>query len=217
MNTNSEADIKLVIFDLDGTLIDAYTAIIKSFNFTMTVLGYEPQPDLTIRRAVGWGDKFLLKPFVKNNDLDKALLLYRKHHKKSLPRYSRVFAHVYGLLKYLKNQGYKLAVASNRPTKFSWILIKQLKLKEYFNYVLCADKLKRGKPYPEILNKVMLKLRVKPCETMYVGDMIIDVQAGKRAKVMTIAVTTGSNTKKELLAEKPYRIIKNIVELRKLL
>lgn len=217
MNTNSALDIKLVIFDLDGTLIDAYTAIIRSFNFTMAALGYEPQPDLAIRRAVGWGDKFLLKPFVKNSDLDKALLLYRKHHKKSLIRYSKVFAHVNRLLEYLKNKGYKLAVASNRPTRFSWILIKQLNLKKYFNYVLCADRLEHGKPYPEILNKVMRKLRVKPCETMYVGDMVIDAQAGKRAKVRTVAVTTGSNTKKELLSEKPDRIIKNIAELRKLL
>jgi phosphoglycolate phosphatase len=217
MSINSARHIKLVIFDLDGTLINAYTAIIKSFNYTMAALGYQPLEDLTIRRAVGWGDENLLKPFVKNSDLQKALLLYRRHHKESLIRYSRVFAHVYRLLGYLKKKGYKLAVASNRPTRFSLILIRHLKLKKYFNYVLCADRLTRGKPHPEILKKVMHKLKVKAYETLYVGDMAIDARAGRRAKVRTIMVATGSSTKKELRAEKPDLIVTTIAGLLKLL
>ncbi|MDD5166197.1 MAG: HAD family hydrolase [Candidatus Omnitrophica bacterium] len=210
-------NIKLVIFDLDGTLVDASLAIVSSFNYTMRKLGYPARGRLSIIRAVGWGDENLLRPFVKKEDLKKAVLLYRQHHKKALLKGSHLFPKVGTLLAYLKNKGYKLAVASNRPTRFSWILIRHLKLTKYFDYVLCADKLKKGKPHPEIINRAMKKLSVRPQETVYVGDMAIDVQAGRRAKVRAIIVTTGVSTKKEIIKERPYRIIGKIRELLHLL
>lgn len=204
---------KLIIFDLDGTLINAYPAIIRSFNYTLRKLGYPPQDKLTIRRTVGWGDENLLKPFIKLNDLKKALKIYRKHHKNALIKESFLFNKVKKLLVYLKNKNYLLAVASNRPTKFSLILLKHLKIKKYFDYILCADKLKHIKPHPEILNKIMQRFSVSSSQTVYVGDMAIDAQAGRRAKVKTIIVTTGSSTKEEIKKQKPYRIISQISEL----
>lgn len=213
----SSLNTKLIIFDLDGTLLDAYPAIIRSFNYTMRKFNYPQQYALTIRRVVGWGDENLLKPFINLKDLKKALIAYRRHHKTALLRGSRLFPNVKMILSYLKDKGYKLAVASNRPTRFSLILIRHLKLTKYFDYVLCADRLKQGKPHPEIINRIMQKLSVQPEETVYIGDMAIDAQAGRRAKVKTIIVTTGSSTKGEIIKEKPYRIIRKIKELLRIL
>jgi phosphoglycolate phosphatase len=209
--------IKLIIFDLDGTLVDAYQAIIRSFNFAMQKLNYPKQDDLTIRRAVGWGDERLLKPFINLNDLKKALFLYRRHHKRTLVQYSRLFPGTEPVLRCLKNKGYKFAIASNRPTQFSRILIRHLGLSKYFGYVLCADKLKYGKPHPEILNKIMRRFSVRPTQALYVGDMAIDAEVAKRAKVKSVIVTTGSSTPFEVKKEKPYRVIRNIRELLKML
>lgn len=210
-------DIKLIIFDLDGTLVNAYPAIIRSFNYTMRKLNYSKQSATIISRAVGWGDKNLLKPFINLKDLKKALKIYRRHHKMSLLKDSRLFPGVFKVLSYLKKKGYKLAIASNRPTKFSWILIRHLGLERYFDYVLCADRLRHIKPHPEILNKIMQRFQVEPKQALYVGDMTIDVQAGKRAKVKTIIVITGSSTAWEIRRERPYRVIKRITELLRIL
>jgi phosphoglycolate phosphatase len=210
-------EFKLIIFDLDGTLIDAYAAIARSFNFAMKRFGYPRQSQPVIRRAVGWGDTHLLKFFVQSQDVVKVLKSYRRHHKKSLVKYSKVFPGVIRLLAGLKAQGYKLAVASNRPTWFSLLLIRHLGLKRYFDYVLCADKLKAGKPHPEILRKIMARFSLKPANTLYVGDMIIDAQAGRRARVKTVIVTTGSSSIREIQAEKPWKIIKKIKSLSKLI
>jgi len=209
--------IKLIIFDLDGTLVDAYPAIVRSFNYALQKLGYPKQSSLVVRRAVGWGDENLLKPFLSPEDLKKAVSIYRRHHRSSLVKGSRLFSKAKYVLTYLKNRGYKLAVASNRPTKFSWILIRHLKIEKYFDYVLCADRLRHMKPHPEILHKIMQKFSLKPKQTLYVGDMTIDAQAGRRAKVKTIIVTTGSSRKQEIKKESPYRIIRRITELFKLL
>ncbi|MCX5711236.1 MAG: HAD family hydrolase [Candidatus Omnitrophica bacterium] len=184
--------IRLVIFDIDGTLADAYAAINASFNYTMLRMGYSRRTDAVIRRAVGWGDENLLKPFIKQKDIDEALKIYRRHHKKALVGPGvRLLPNARSLLLRLKRKKLKLAVASNRPTEFSMILLKHLKIDKYFDYILCADKLKRAKPYPDILNKIMRKLSVRPAEAIYVGDMALDAQTGKRAGVKTLIVATG--------------------------
>lgn len=210
-------DARLIIFDLDGTVVDAYPAIIKSFNYAMQKMGYPKQEDRVIRRAVGWGDDNLLKPFIKIKDLKRTLFLYRDHHKSALVRHSGVLAGAISVLNYLKMKGYKVAVASNRPTRFSLILLRHLGLRKYFDYVLCADRLKHIKPHPEILNKIMRKFSLEPKHTLYVGDMVIDAQAGRRAGVKTVIVTTGSSTRGEIRREKPYKIIRKITDLLRIL
>jgi len=206
-------DIKLVIFDLDGTLVNAYPAINRSFNYTMRSLRYPRQKAGVIRRAVGWGDENLLKPFVAKKDLKKAAGLYRAHHRHALIEDSRLFPQAAVVLANLKSKGYILAVASNRPTRFSRILLRHLKLGKYFDYVLCADKLKTIKPHPEILNKIMRRFSLRPHQAVFVGDMSIDAQAARRAGVKGIMVTTGSSTRAQIKKERPYKIINKIIEL----
>jgi len=205
--------VKAVIFDLDGTIIDAYPAIISSFNYAMEKLNRRRQPGLVIRRAVGWGDRNLLAPFLPADKIDHGIALYRRHHRQALIKLSRVFPGVYPQLERLKASGYKLAVASNRPTEFSLILLKHLQLDKYFDYVLCADKLNAGKPHPEILIKILRKFKIKNTEAVFVGDMVIDSQTGRRAGIPTIIVTTGSSSLSQIKKEKPCLIIKKISEL----
>ena len=206
-------NLKLIIFDLDGTLVDAYRAITRSFNFTMRALKLPAQDSGVIRRAVGGGDANLLKPFVPEKSLAHALAIYRAHHAKALERYVRFLPHVKRTLAYLKKQGYLLAIASNRPTRFSRIIVRHLGLRDYIGFMLCADKLAHGKPHPEILRAIMRRYALSPSRTMYVGDMAIDAQAGRRAGVRTVVVTTGSGTRQEIVKEKPFRIIDSLSAL----
>lgn len=209
--------VRLVIFDLDGTLIDAYPAIIESFNYTMDACGYARRRPAVIKAAVGWGDRNLLKPFVRAADLDKALQLYRRHHRRSLVHRSRLYPGVRLLLRWLEARGLKLAVATNRPTRFSHILLRHLRIKDMFDTVLCGDAIGHIKPHPQILRMIMRRLKVSPDQTLFAGDMTIDVQTGKRAGVFTVAVTSGSSSRRQLAAEKPDRILPAIRQLRRLL
>ncbi len=211
------AETKLIIFDLDGTLVDAYGAITRSFNDTMARLGLERRSVGAIRKAVGWGDESLLKPFVGRGRLKEALAFYRLHHKQALLSYSRVYPHVRRVLGELKKRGIKLAIASNRPTRFSLILVRHLKLDGLLDYILCADRLRYAKPHPQILRKIMKKFRVLPAQTSYVGDMAIDAECARRAGVRAFIVTTGSSSRKEIKKERPYRIMRDTKELLKAL
>jgi len=209
--------IQLVVFDLDGTLVDAYRPVERSINYTMKKFGFPPVSAETIKKTVGWGDRYLLQSFVGEKDLDPILAVYRKHHQTSLKTGSKTLPGAKRVLNYLKQRGYKIAVASNRPTLFSDLLIRHLGLKDYFDYVLCGDRVHRPKPYPDILKTIMLKFDLCPAQCLYVGDMTIDIQTGQRAGIKTVAVVTGSSTKEELRELKPYALIKDIRDLVKIL
>lgn len=206
---------KLIIFDLDGTLVDAYKAVSRSLNYSLKCLGLDPIDDETIKRSVGWGDKNLISRFVSPGELKKAVKIYRHHHAKTLHEGVKFLPYAKPVLEYLDRKKYKLAVASNRPTRFTKIILRSLEALKYFDCVVCADKVKRGKPAPDILKKILKSLSCQPQDALYVGDMMIDVQAGKRAKIATIAVLTGSCDRKDIVPYKPYKIIKNISFLRK--
>ena len=208
---------KLVIFDLDGTLIDAYRAVSQSMNHALRTCGFPAVDDETIKRNVGWGDRHLLERFVGRKHRDRALAVYRAHHRESLKTGSKLLPGARRILDFLKKEKYRLAVASNRPTKFSLIALRTLDIRRYFDYVLCADKVARPKPAGDILIAILARFRLKPGAALYVGDMMIDVQTGKRARVKTVAVTTGSCTAAELRRLKPLGVIPRVDEIRKFL
>jgi len=214
---NLQERIKLVIFDLDGTLVDAYEAITQSVNFTLKKLDYEEAPAKRIRWAVGWGDRKLLGAFIKGQDLNSALVIYRGHHRIALKKYSKLLPGAKELLEYLKQRDIKIAIASNRPTEFTNIILRRLGLRKYFDYVLCADKLPKGKPHPEILLRIMKKLKIKPEQVVYVGDMTIDVETARNAGIRSIAMLGGSSNLTEIKKAKPFKILKSLAFLKKYL
>lgn len=208
---------KIVIFDLDGTLMNAYPAVYRSVNATVARFGYPKVSHLTIKRTVGWGDRHPLGTFVEEEDLDAALKFYRKHHAEALRKDTKLLPGALKILQYLEKYGYKIAIASNRPTKFSLIAIRFLGIRKYFDMILCGDKVPRGKPAPDILKAILKRFSLRTKEALYVGDMGIDIETGRRAKVKTVAVATGSNTAAELKALKPFAVIKNVSQVKKFL
>lgn len=208
---------RLIIFDLDGTLIDAYEAIAEGINQMLKSFGYPEQKSEIIKGKVGRGAEELIKSFVKEQDYQKAAEAYLKSQELLLPKMAKLFPGVKEILKRLKSKGCKLAVASNRPRYFSEILLRHLKIAQYFSLVLCADQINSYKPNPKILFLIIKKLNVPAEETLYVGDMALDAETGRNAKVKTIIVLTGSSTKEEVLAAKPFGIINQISELLPLL
>ena len=209
--------IKLAIFDLDGTLVNAYRAVEESVNLTLRQLGYPPKSVATIKRTVGWGEVHLLGSFVDKKDLQRALVIYRRHHPAALARGTTLLPGARRILKFLKGNNYRIAVASNRATRFTRLILRHLEIVAYFDYVLCRDRVKRPKPYPDIVRGILRHFALQPGQAVFVGDMGVDIQAGKRAGVRTVAVTTGSNSRAELKKLKPDHLIPRIEQLKGIL
>jgi len=211
--------IKLVIFDLDGTLVNAYPAVSQSVNYTLKILGFAPRSHAQIKRSVGKGDRKLMELFVGKKLAERAIVLYRPHHARALRQKGavRLLPGALAILKYLKANKCKLAIASNRPTRFTRIILKQLGVLKFFDVVLCADRAPKPKPYPDILWAITRRLKINKKDALYVGDMTFDVQCGQRAGVKVVAVATGSSSTRELKALKPWGFTDKITGLRKII
>lgn len=203
--------IKLIIFDLDGTLVDAFRAVVDSINFSLKKLGYEPQDEDYIKRSVGWGERSLLATFVDEKDLDTLQALYRESHAKTLAYGVKFLDGASELLERLKSEGYKLAIATNRSFWSTKIILQELNAEKYFDAVLTKDEVDLPKPNAEILERLIKEFGLELSQAIYVGDMTVDVETGKNAGVATIAVTTGSSTREELEQLNPFKVIENVL------
>ena len=98
--------IKAVIFDLDGTLVNAYPAVSQSVNYTLKSLGLTPRSHTEIKRSVGGGDRKLMVHFVGEKLADRAIAIYRPHHTKALKLKGRgeAIARCFGDFKIFKRQ-----------------------------------------------------------------------------------------------------------------
>lgn len=204
---------KLFIFDLDGTLVDAYRAIEKSTNFTLRKLGLRPVSYMKVKRKVGKGDRIFMESFFPEKHIEKALGIYREHHKKALLRYTKLRPFAGWLLFTLKRKKKILAIASNRPYYFTNIIVKKLGIKKYFDMVLCADQIKLLKPGPRILYTIMNRFKVVKKDTIYVGDMDIDMETAKRAGIDAIFVRGGSSTLKSVKKYKNKKVVHFLNEM----
>ena len=204
---------KLFIFDLDGTLIDAYPAIVESMNHTLRQLNHPEADPEKIIRAVGAGNDGLMKKFFSDQEVPEARQIYREHHRVNLAGKISLLPGALALLQNLKAKGKLLAVASNRPKETAVLLIKILGLESYFDRVLTGEEVREPKPAPDILIALLEYFRVSKEEAIYVGDMDIDVQTGAAAGVKTIIVVTGSSTREEVEAAQPDLIIDSLEDL----
>ena len=104
-------------------------------------------------------------------------------------------------------------MASNRPSRFTQIILKHLNARDRFDCVVCGDNVARPKPAPDMLEAILKKFALAAGEALYVGDMAIDVETGNRAGVKTVAVVTGSSTREEVAGQNPYKIIGHVAEI----
>jgi HAD superfamily hydrolase (TIGR01509 family) len=208
--------IRLAIFDLDGTLVDAFPAIADSINHMLKEMGYAPVSLRTVKRSVGWGVDSLVDSFVPEDKRAEALVIFRKHHDVRLRDRIRLLAGTKTLLPFLKAKGCVLAIASNRPTKFCHLILQGLGIDHYFDHVICGDAVKRPKPAPDMVKAILRASRVPAREAIFTGDMSVDIECGRAAGVFTLGVATGSCTRAEIRAAKPDRSIERISQVREL-
>lgn len=208
--------IKLIIFDLDGTLVDTSIDITNALNYALKLYGLK---NLTVDdtvKMVGEGITRLIekvlgdKKIQARDDVIKKFLDYYSEH---LIDYSSVYPHVRETLD--KLDSYKKAVISNKREYLSTELLGKLDLLKYFNLVIGSDTTSEKKPSAIPVIHVLSKLEVNHNEAIIVGDSNNDIEAGKKANIKTVAVTYGYR-ERQYLMDADY-MINSIEELLTLL
>ncbi len=190
---------KLIIFDLDGTLVDSAEDITNALNHALIPYGFEPLAVEDTIKLVGEGLTRLVEKILgeKNAGIkDIVLERFIQYYSRHLTDFTRPYPGIKEVLQKLAK--YKKAVISNKMESLSKTLLEQLGLLKFFDIVLGSDSTPEKKPSPAPVKKVVEIFKVNPVETVIVGDSDYDIQAGKRADVNTVAVTYGYRSKESL-------------------
>ena len=192
--------IKLIIFDLDGTLVDTSGDITNALNYALKPYGLR---DLTVEdtiKMVGEGITRLIEKLLENERIqirDTVIKRFLDYYSEHLVDFSTLYPHVRETLEKLND--YKKAVISNKREYLSTRLLDKLDLLKYFDLVVGSDTTSERKPSAVPVIYVFTKLGVNPDESIIVGDSDYDIEAGKKAGLKTVAVTYGYRERQYLI------------------
>jgi len=185
-------DKKLIIFDMDGTLVNSSITIANAINYVRKNLGFEPMDEEYILRLVNDHTINPAKTFyhAKAFDADHEKWFseyYTKNHETELVLYTGIKE----LLIALKEQGKSLAVATNAYRGSTIESLTHLGIYDLFDGIACYDDVLQGKPHPDMLYKLLDELDFTEDEAIFIGDGPRDEMAAKEAKIDYIMVDWG--------------------------
>ncbi len=212
-------DIKLLIFDLDGTLVNSLADLTDSVNYALTKINYPRINQEQTAKFVGSGLKKLLQLAVGNTDevvYEKTRSFFMEYYNINYVNKTTYYKGVPEVLSHFSDK--QKAVYSNKLHEFTVKTIQKLQLDKHFIHILGAKpELFQPKPNPKGIHIILNELNILPTQTIMIGDSTHDIEAGKAAGVYTCGVTYGYRPKEALLKTKPNFLIDDIEELIKFL
>lgn len=196
---------RLVVFDLDGTLIDSEQDLILSVNAARRSLGLDDLAGHLIASYVGNGAPVLLRralgPDAPESDVRKALDFFLNYYREHMLDHTTLYPGVRDTLDELQAAGVSMAVLTNKPVRFSQAIVDGLGLQGHFQRVFGGNSFAEKKPHPVGIDTLLSELDLRREDTIMVGDSDVDILTARNAGVRSCGVTYGF--KPESLKETP--------------
>lgn len=211
--------IRLIIYDLDGTLIDSTEAIVETFNRVIEEQGGEACQAEAITEMIGLPLTEMFRrvlPEEKHENIQAFWDRYIKIYDDVGPAKTHILPSVEETLRHFKQAGYMQSVATTKRGDVATRLLGALGLRCYFDLILGINDVPAPKPAPDIINLTLERLHVTPREAVFVEDTTIGLEAGKKAGVYTVGVTTGTHDMQKLSTMRPDIIVDGLEELTRL-
>lgn len=195
---------KTYLFDLDGTLLDSFALILKSFHHTARVhLGKGFSDDYWMS-GVGTPLRTQLSHVARSeHELEAMLDTYRSYNLENHDAMARAYPGVVDVVRRLHRDGAKLGLVTSKLSTGANRGLRLLDLEDEFVVRVCADDVENGKPHPEPVLKALRALEASPSDALFIGDSEHDMQAGRAAGVRTVAVRWGPFPAETLQASEP--------------
>jgi len=220
------ANKKLIIFDLDGTLINSALDLAFAVNYMLETLERETFSEDIIHGWVGNGALTLVKRALSGSRtvdenlevayIEKALKIFLDYYAKNLCNATVPYPHVIRTLRTLKEK-YTLAIVTNKPFAFVSPILKGLEMDGLFELILGGDSLSEKKPHPMPLLHVCEKLSVSIEASVMIGDSKNDILSANACGMDSVGVTYGYNYGEDIGVHKPTVILDDFSELLELL
>lgn len=216
---------RMILIDLDGTLIDSVPDLAFSVDAMMRELGLPERGEPAVRNWVGNGVERLVKRALVN-DLDaepdaeqfeRALPVFMRIYQENTAGRSPLYPGVREGLHQLKAAGYRLGCVTNKAERFTVPLLREKGILDDFEIVVAGDALPQKKPDPAPLLHAAERLGVDPAEALMVGDSKSDVKAARAAGFQIVCMTYGYNHGNDIRDEHPDAVLDRLDELPDLL
>lgn len=214
---------KLLAFDVDGTILDTLDTIIYHVNESLHENGFYRIDDREyFRKILGYGSEYLIEkslifPYnhIYDKNLTKEILEYYTNRYNNDPSHlTKPYEGIIKLLEELKEEGYILVAYSNKPDSVLQPLMKEIFGDNIFDYVIGNKEEYPAKPDKTVLTMILDRFNVSKDEALYIGDSEVDVNTGKNTGLKTIAVTWGFRDKDFLEETGCDYIVENMDELK---
>ncbi len=206
--------VSLLVFDLDGTLVDSSQDIAAAVNHALELFGLDTITVDEVLKAVGHGVDQLVANVLPSEYLHKKeemIKMVRGYYSEHLYDYSRLYPDVIQTLTAFKDVS--MAVLTNKPTEYADRVLRHFEIRDYFFSVIGGDDISLRKPSPFYLVKVMEEVGAPSFETVMIGDMPVDIETGKNAGTLTYAVYRGFSKKSDLAKALPDHLEKDLTSL----
>ncbi|HDY7708491.1 TPA: phosphoglycolate phosphatase [Vibrio vulnificus] len=219
----TQQEIKLIAFDLDGTLLDSVPDLAVAADQATRAVGFPGVTELQVRDYVGNGADILIgralsqsltiNPELSDELRAQARELFDDFYQQTGHKLSHLYPTVKETLKELHQAGFTLALVTNKPSKFVPDVLQQHGIADYFVDVLGGDSFPEKKPNPIALNWLMEKHQVQPTEMLMVGDSKNDILAAKNAGCASFGLTYGYNHGEPIAASEPDFVADSLAQL----
>jgi phosphoglycolate phosphatase len=216
---------RLVLFDLDGTLIDSVGDLAAAADEMMRALDRVPPGEEKVRRYVGNGIHRLVHRCLSDDmhadapgeEFAHASALFMTFYEQHNGRHSTIFQGVPECLEHTRGAGVAMGCVTNKSERFTLPLLQALGLSDYFSLVVCGDTTAHQKPHPAPLLHALDHYGVVAQHALFVGDSSNDVQAARAAHIPVVCVDYGYNHGEDIALSKPDAILSSLVDLRDLI
>lgn len=185
----------IIVFDLDGTLVDTAPDLTHALNYALARAGQAPVSVETVRSLVGMGARVMIEEGLRRagvtGDLESMLGDFLVHYEANIAVESRPFPGAVEALDLLRAEGARLAVCTNKRESLSRRLLQELELEGYFSAIAGRDTFKVAKPDPGHLTGAIRLAGGEPSRAVMVGDSDVDVRTAKAASVPIVLVSFG--------------------------
>jgi phosphoglycolate phosphatase len=216
---------KMILIDVDGTLVDTIPDLAFCINEMMVQLDMPRRGEARVRLWVGNGTERLIKRALTgrmNGEPDedlyqRALPIFLNFYAQNISKRSRLYDGVREGLAGLRAADMRLGAVTNKPERFTLPLLKQMHLLDYFEIVVSGDSLPRKKPDPLPLLHAAEVMSIAPAHALMLGDSETDVIAARAAGFQIVCVSYGYNHGENICDVNPDAVIDSIAEFKTLL